>query len=64
MATINLNVRGASGSLDGFGRLTALSDIRLAHNNFSGTFGEVARGAVAWAAGGGETHGGPPDTSC
>ena len=36
---VDLNAVGASGSLDNFGRLTELTDLRLSSNNFSGDAG-------------------------
>ena len=36
VTAVNLNVLSASGPLEGFGQLTALTDLRLASNRFSG----------------------------
>ena len=36
MTAVNLNDLSASGPLEGFGQLTALTDLRLSYNRFSG----------------------------
>ena len=36
MTFVSLNLLNASGPLEGFGQLTALTDLRLASNRFSG----------------------------
>ena len=38
VTAVNLAGTGAGGFLDGFGQLTALSELRLAGNNFTGVF--------------------------
>ena len=47
MTAVNLNGLGASGPLDGFGALTALTELRLAYNRFSGAWEPRARAQAA-----------------
>ena len=46
MTAVNLNDLSASGPLESFGQLTALTDLRLAYNRFSGAWEPHARALV------------------
>ena len=47
VTAVNLNGLGASGPLEGFGALTALTELRLAYNRFSGAWKPRARAQAA-----------------